>query len=170
MTTQSYNPANAAFDVITELQWCEERGDFFCTWRKTPRIEREPRSWVRKRNNARFVNNFWENEEMKRYIREKTKQDKKFIKSNDPLLAKLDNLQPLFCDLWWDDGEEREPCSLTVRFGPDKVDVTIVDKANKQSIYTTAANLLEALQELDKAIGEGKHLWRVWKDFNKKGK
>lgn len=164
MTTHRPQPSNAPFSVLTQLVWCEERGDYFCTWRKVPKIDSEPRSWVRKKPYNRFVNHWWEYEQMKRYTREKTKVEKKWVKPCDPLLKGMENVAALLTDLWWDDGSEREPCQLTVRFEADKTNISIVDKENRQSIYTTASTLQEALEEVEKAVVGGKSLWRPWKE------
>ena len=107
---------------------------------------------------------------MKRYTREKTKVEKKWVKPVDPVLKGAENVAALLTDLWWDDGTEREPCQLTVRFEADKTHLTIVDKENRQSIYTTASTFADALQEVEKALSEGKQLWRVWREPDRKRK
>jgi hypothetical protein len=63
----------------------------------------------------------------------------------------------------WEDGGKREPSSLSVRIEGGEFLVSLNDKANKASVYTTAGSIQEALKLMEGALVSGKAPWRVWK-------
>ena len=62
----------------------------------------------------------------------------------------------------WENGEEREPSTFTVSHSAHGVQVAVNDKDQRQSLYSTAGTLTEALKLADKAIGDGIDAWRQW--------
>jgi len=71
-------------------------------------------------------------------------------------------------DAKYDDGTPRELSSFTVTMTSGGVQVALNDKEERQSMYSTAGTLAEALKLLEKALADGVDAWRPWK--NAKGK
>lgn len=65
-------------------------------------------------------------------------------------------------DVAWDDGTKREPSSLGVTVRDGLVQLAMNDKDAKQSMYTSAGSLTEALKLMEKALAGGLDAWRPW--------
>lgn len=63
----------------------------------------------------------------------------------------------------WEDGSAREPSALSVTIRDGMVNVALNDKALKQSMYSTAGTLKEALKLLEGALKDELGAWRPWK-------
>jgi len=148
--------------VMTQLEYCPERGKRFVTCFKAPAW------WTRKKPEGRFQNPWGEWLTMKKYISEVTKADKKWTKPHEPILAKCPLVAQLLTDAWWDDGTAREVCTMTVRVGLESTQINVNDAANEQSITTNAGSLAEALELLEEALAAGRNLWRKWGNFKKR--
>jgi len=68
----------------------------------------------------------------------------------------------------WDDGGAREPSSLAITFQGGRAQLALNDKELKQSLYTTAGSVVEALGLLEKALASGVGEWRQWKSGKKR--
>lgn len=127
-----------------------------------------PAWWLRKKPERNFTYPWMEWLEMKRYMTEATKADKKWKSPSEPMLMKRPLIAQLLTDPWWEDGSPREVCSMTIRVGLDQTQISVNDTDNEQSITTTAGSLDEALETLEEALGAGRNLWRKWGGFKKR--
>lgn len=143
--------------VLTKLQWCEERGDFFCVcYRK--RIK--PDGW---RKFTYYQHPYAEWMQMKNYMEETSKKKGKWTPPSDPFLKPYPYIAELLTNPFWDDGKPRELCSIGIRWGIDNVQVNVSDKKMKATASTTAATLPEALAQMEEAFQAGHNLWRPWR-------
>ena len=63
----------------------------------------------------------------------------------------------------WEDGSARELSSIAISVHDGLVQVAVNDKELKQSLYSTAGTLPEALQLAEDAIKDDLGAWRPWK-------
>jgi hypothetical protein len=68
----------------------------------------------------------------------------------------------------YEDGSARDTSALAVNVRDGEVLVALNDKDLKQSAYTQARTLAEALGLLEGALRDGKALWRPWKSGKRK--
>lgn len=68
----------------------------------------------------------------------------------------------------WEDGTAREPSSLAVTFRDGLIQLALNDKDLKQSLYTSAGSVKEALGLMEKALAMGVEAWRPWKSGKRK--
>jgi hypothetical protein len=68
----------------------------------------------------------------------------------------------------WDDGSPREPSSISVSVSDGSVLCALNDKDLKQSMYTSARTLQEALKLMEEALSSAKGSWRPWKAGRRK--
>jgi hypothetical protein len=142
--------------VLTQLVLCESRGKYCTTWKRVHA------KWLRSKKPV-YQSPWWEGwSEMKRYMAEVTKGDKKWKPPVEPFLKDLPEVAKLLTDPWWDDGSPREVCYITVRVGLDGTQTSINDPSNEASITTNAEGLMECLQLVEEALKAGRSLWRKW--------
>lgn len=67
------------------------------------------------------------------------------------------------CDDKWEDGTDREPSTFSVSCRDGLIQIAMNDKELKQSLYTSAGSLQEALGLMEKALAAGVDAWRPWK-------
>jgi hypothetical protein len=79
--------------------------------------------------------------------------DKAFLKEFPLLAAGM-------CDLFWDDGKDREPWTMKVTMTADSVILTVNDKSSKLVSFTTAEALQEGLEAIETALRSGGLSWR----------
>lgn len=68
----------------------------------------------------------------------------------------------------WEDGSARDPSALSVMLRDGDVLLALNDKDLKQSLYTQAESLTEALKLMEAALAEDKGTWRPWNAGKKK--
>lgn len=68
----------------------------------------------------------------------------------------------------WEGGGTRQASSVAVTVADGLVQVALNDKELKQSFYTQAGSVGEALALLEKALVSGVDGWRSWKSGRKK--
>jgi len=144
--------------VLTRLEWCDERHDFFCCWY---RKRLKPDNW---RKFTYTIHPYAEYLEMKNYMNEQSGKGKKWQPPQDPFLKPYPFIAELLTNPFFDDGKKRELCTFSVRWGIDSVQVHVSDKKMRATASTTAATLPEALALLEEAFVEGHHPWRFWRD------
>jgi len=71
-------------------------------------------------------------------------------------------------DVKWDDGTPREPSTLSIGFVDGGVRIALNDKDGRQSAYTNAHTVQDALKALEDALEADLVTWRAW-DRKKKG-
>ena len=71
------------------------------------------------------------------------------------------------CDGYWEDGKPRELCDLKVQMTAEGCNIGLSDKNLKQSVYTSAEGLWEALGLMEEALAAGRAVWRRWKEYPK---
>lgn len=81
--------------------------------------------------------------------------DAGFRKKYPTLLAYLS-------DETWDDGTDRETSTITIRVDGGLLQVSVNDRALRQSVYCTSQGLHEALGLLEEALVKGTVTWRPW--------
>lgn len=68
----------------------------------------------------------------------------------------------------WEDKTPREPSTLAVSLGDGMFKLALNDKELKQSLYTAAGTLQEALKLMEGALKAGNGEWRKWNDGKRK--
>lgn len=68
----------------------------------------------------------------------------------------------------WDDGSPREPSAISVSVSDGALTIALNDKDLKQSIYTSAGTLQEALKLMEDSLASSKVTWRPWKAGKRK--
>jgi len=68
----------------------------------------------------------------------------------------------------WEDATPREPSALSITIDYGMVQVALNDKDLKQSCYTKAESLPEALELMDTALRDNIIEWRQWKSGKRK--
>lgn len=63
----------------------------------------------------------------------------------------------------WEDGKARETSALSFTVKDGMWQLALNDKALKQSLYTSAATMTEALKLLEAVLRDGVPPWRSWK-------
>lgn len=87
--------------------------------------------------------------------------DEGFMKNHPTIVTYL-------TDTTWDDGSNREVSALTVSIRDGSMCLALNDKDAKQSLYTQAETLREALKLMEGALKDGSGVWRPWKMGKKK--
>jgi len=100
---------------------------------------------------------------MKRPSESKKPAKGKYLCADTEFAMRYPAIAAHLCDGWWDDGKPRECGSMTVRMGPDTVNLALTEPSAKASCYTTAGSLIEALELLNKALVEEAAVFRPWK-------
>lgn len=90
------------------------------------------------------------------------------LAGEDAILRKCPTILMYMCDTKYDDGAEREPSALSICIRDGEVLLALNDKDAKQSIYTQAGTLSDALKLMEAALRDGKATWRPWKSGKKK--
>jgi len=86
-------------------------------------------------------------------------------------LKRFPVLCPFLSDFWWDDGEQREPCSLSVKVQDGLILVSLSDRELERGLYRTGRDVRSAIEALEKALAGGGADWRPWKtDYRKERK
>lgn len=68
----------------------------------------------------------------------------------------------------WEDGTSREVSQLSLSVRDGSIALALNDKDLKQSLYTQAESLTEALKLMEGALASGKGEWRPWKAGKKR--
>jgi hypothetical protein len=68
----------------------------------------------------------------------------------------------------WEDGSAREPSALSVSIRDGMIALALNDKELKQSMYTQAGSVAEALKLMEGALAGGIEAWRPWKAGKRK--
>lgn len=77
--------------------------------------------------------------------------------------GKYPTLVAYLTDDAWEDGKARETSAISFTIKDGVFQLAINDKALKQSLYTTAATMTEALKLAEGALRDGTGQWRSWK-------
>lgn len=89
--------------------------------------------------------------------------DDAFVKKHPCIVEYLATVQ-------YEDGSDREPSALSVSLGEGMVKLALNDKDLKQSMYTAAGSLQEALQLMEGALRAKNAEWRSWNSGKQKRK
>jgi len=87
---------------------------------------------------------------------------------NDKWLGKFKCVCEYLLTTKWDDGSPREPSAISVSYTDGALTIALNDKDLKQSIYTSAETLQEALKLMEDALEGSKATWRPWKSGKRK--
>lgn len=68
----------------------------------------------------------------------------------------------------WEDGSAREVSALSIQVKDGLMALALNDKDLKQSLYTAAGSLSEALALMERALKDGSGQWRPWKSGKRK--
>jgi len=99
---------------------------------------------------------------MKRLAEDTQKKAGKFTPPADPALKARPMLAAAVADLFWDDGQVREPYTLSFSWSGDLVTCQMNDKAVGRSVATTAETIDECLSALEALLASGRLPWRQW--------
>lgn len=83
--------------------------------------------------------------------------------SDEGFLKKYPTIVTHLSDDKYDDGGARELSTLAVSIREGQIAIALNDKDLKQSMYTMAETLTEALKLLEGALAAGNGEWRPWK-------
>jgi len=86
----------------------------------------------------------------------------------DKWLGKYKLLCQYLTETKWDDGAPREPSAISVSCSDGVLLVALNDKDLKQSMYTSAQTLQEALKLMEEALASNRGSWRPWKTGKRK--
>lgn len=79
---------------------------------------------------------------------------------------------PLICQYLtttrWEDGSDREPSALAISLREEGIQLALNDKALRQSAYTTAGSVEEAMGLMEGALTNGRDIWRAWNNGKKR--
>lgn len=87
---------------------------------------------------------------------------------DEALMKKYPRIVEYLVTTQWDDGSSRLTSSLAVSITDGMIQVALNDKELKQSFYSSAGSLPEAMGLLEKALAAGVDGWRVWKSGAKR--
>lgn len=82
--------------------------------------------------------------------------------SDDVFVKKYPNILIYLTDASWEDGKDRELSQLSISVRNGAIALALNDKALKQSLYTQADTLTEALKLMEGALQDGSGEWRAW--------
>jgi len=81
---------------------------------------------------------------------------------------------PLLCsylaDEFWDDGQSRQPSTLTIKQEDGRLNMALNDRDEGASLYVTADDVSRGLKALEKALESSNPDWRRWSGGGKKKK
>jgi len=80
------------------------------------------------------------------------------------------NVSMYLADPLWDDGTPRERSSLAISVDDGQVRIALNDKDGRQSAYTNAGSVEDALKLLEAGLVKGLVSWRPWDRKRGKGK
>jgi len=83
--------------------------------------------------------------------------------SSCPILSKVPTVWEYLADGTWDDGKPREVSRMSIEARGGAVQVALHDPALRQSLYTDADTVEEALALMEGALQAGTAPWRPWK-------
>lgn len=83
-------------------------------------------------------------------------------------VKKYPKLVEMMTTVAWDDDTPRAPTSISISCVDGMIQIAANDKDLKQSFYTTAGSIAEALGLLERAIAQGVDGWRPWKAGKRK--
>jgi len=86
----------------------------------------------------------------------------------DKWLGKFEQVSEYLVTTTWEDGTPREPSALSVSVSDGMLLLALNDKDLKQSIYTSAETLQDALKLLEDALRTSRASWRPWKQGKRK--
>lgn len=88
--------------------------------------------------------------------------------SDEQLVKRYPTIMLYLTDAVYDDGGAREVSALSVSVRDGQVALALNDKDLKQSLYTQAETLPEAMKLMEGALVSGTGEWRPWKAGKKK--
>lgn len=83
-------------------------------------------------------------------------------------VRKYPTLAEYLTSVRWDDGKPREPSGLAIDMSGGTVRVSVHDRALRQTLYTDAPSLDEALDLVEGVLRAGNAPWRRWRADNGK--
>jgi hypothetical protein len=104
---------------------------------------------------------------MKRPIKPSPAGDHSWTCGDKAFLKEFPTISEYMCDSLWEDGKPRECCDLKVQMHAEGCNIGLSDKNLKQSVYTSAEGLWEALGLMEEALAAGRGVWRRWKEYPK---
>jgi len=90
------------------------------------------------------------------------------IPESEKWLVKFPTVCEYLSTTSWEDGTPREASALSVSVQDGCILIALNDKDLKQSLYTSAESLLEALKLMEGALSSNVGQWRPWKAGKKK--
>lgn len=100
---------------------------------------------------------------MKRPEKSEVRKATEAGQADEQFAKKYPTILQYLLDDKWDDGKERETSALAVSLKDGMWQAALNDKALKQSFYSSAATLPQALALMEKALVDGVDAWRSWK-------
>lgn len=88
--------------------------------------------------------------------------------NDDQFVEQYPNIVMYMTDDQFDDGAARERSALSVSVRDGDILIALNDKELKQSLYTQAETLRDALRLMEGALQDGVGQWRPWKAGKKK--
>lgn len=100
--------------------------------------------------------------DMKRRATIETPTPGAWTPSTDPFLRKLPNIDEVLANPWYEDGGRRDPGNLKITITVSGVQLILTDPTARESAFTTAKSVREALELLEGALEREVGIWRPW--------
>lgn len=99
---------------------------------------------------------------MKREAEATQRKQGKFVAPAEGIFTHRPRLAEALCDQFWDDGTPRDPWGVSLNWSGLTVTASLNDRPRKRSLNSSGANVDEALNALEGALGMPQIPWRSW--------
>jgi hypothetical protein len=87
----------------------------------------------------------------------------KWAQGSEPFLKAFPTIAQYCTDFWWEKtNKPRIPCTLSITFFGEAVQLTMNDKEKDRSMHTVAPTVLDALELMESHLAAGNAPWRSW--------
>ena len=87
---------------------------------------------------------------------------------DEALMKKYPRIVEYLTTTQWEDGSSRQTSSVAITINDGMIQVALNDKELKQSMYSSAGSMTEALGLMEKALAANVDGWRAWKSGAKR--
>ena len=112
--------------------------------------------------------NYFPEHQVKKPTQEPQKTAGAVSLSDTSFSNKHPHITEYLCTEKWEDGTARDPSALSISVREGYMSLALNDKDLKQSLYTQAETLAEALKLMEGCLKDGTGVWRPWKAGKRK--
>jgi len=102
---------------------------------------------------------------MKKRAKLETPTPQAWVPSQDPFYKKLPYVDECMNNPWYEDGDARQLGNLKINSTSSGVQLILSDPDNRESAFTTASTVREALELLENALAREVGVWRPWPEW-----